>query len=176
MYQKWYWSSIDEKFEMRWKEIKDKCSLDKRSWLTNLYNQRHHWAPLYLKDTFAVGMTSTQRSERINAYFDGYVNAQTELCEFVRQFDEAIGARRAVELDADFRSTNFIPLLSTTHPIEKQARACYTRTIFDIFQQEFNASHSLLYEKLSKNGFNSKYTVWAMDDEENSKKTSNCRL
>ena len=84
---------------------------------------RQHWALLYLKDTFAAGMTSTQRSEGINAYFDGYVNAQTELCEFVRQFDEAIGARRAVELDADFRSTNFISLLSTTHPIEKQARA-----------------------------------------------------
>ena len=170
MYQKWYWSSTHEKFEMRWKEIKDKCSLDERNWLTNLYNQRRHWASLYLKDTFAAGMTSTQRSEGINAYFDGYVNAQTELCEFVRQFDEAIGARRAAELDADFRSTNYIPLLSTTHPIEKQARACYTRTIFDIFQQEFNASHSLLHEKLSKNGFNSKYAVWAMDDEENNKK------
>jgi hypothetical protein len=47
----------------------------------------------YLKDTFWAEMSTTQRSESINSFFDGYVYSQTTLKEFVDQFDN--GLRRS---------------------------------------------------------------------------------
>jgi hypothetical protein len=40
-------------------------------------------------------MNTTQRSESMNAFFDGYVHSQTTLKEFVDQFDSAL--KRMVE-------------------------------------------------------------------------------
>ncbi|XP_020271889.1 protein FAR1-RELATED SEQUENCE 5-like [Asparagus officinalis] len=109
-YNKWYWSKSEEKFVKRWEEMRDKYGADKRNWLVNLYNHRDHWAPVYLKDTFTAGMTSTQRSEGINAFFDHFVNANTELHDFVKQYDKSVEARRAAELEQDFKSTNSVPI------------------------------------------------------------------
>lgn len=44
-----------------------------------------------MKDTFCTGMTSSQKSESVNAYFDTYVNAKTQLMDFIRQYDKTIG-------------------------------------------------------------------------------------
>ncbi|XP_020271665.1 protein FAR1-RELATED SEQUENCE 5-like [Asparagus officinalis] len=172
-YYEWYWSKSEEKFEKRWEEMRDKYGADKRSWLVNLYNHRDHWAPVYLKDTFTAGMTSTQRSEGINAFFDHFVNsnnANTELHDFVKQYDNAVRARRAAELEQDFKSTNTIPTLIIDHPIEKQARENYTKNMFTIFQKELKDSYSMLHERLSKDGASVTYAVWNIDREAGSKK------
>ncbi|XP_020262940.1 protein FAR1-RELATED SEQUENCE 5-like [Asparagus officinalis] len=169
-YNKWYWSKSEEKFEKRWEEMRDKYGADKRSWLVNLYNHRDHWAPVYLKDTFTAGMTSTQRSEGINAFFDHFVNVNTELHDFVKQYDNAVRARRAAELEQDFKSTNSVPTLIIEHPIEKQARENYTKNLFTIFQKELKDSYSMLHEKLSKDGASATYAVWNIDSEAESKK------
>ncbi|XP_020262449.1 protein FAR1-RELATED SEQUENCE 5-like [Asparagus officinalis] len=150
--------------------MRDKYGADKRSWLVNLYNHRDHWAPVYLKDTFTAGMTSTQRSEGINAFFDHFVNSNTELHDFVKQYDNAVRARRAAELEQDFKSTNTIPTLIIDHPIEKQARENYTKNMFTIFQKELKDSYSMLHERLSKDGASVTYAVWNIDREAGSKK------
>src|SRR4051812_849738 len=165
-YQKWYWSSTEEKFEMRWHELKLKYNLDERSWLSALYNRRDHWAPIFLKNIFTAGMKSTQRSEGMNAFFDGYVNAQTELHEFVKLYEDAVKDRRAAELDEDFRSINSIPILNSTHLIEKQGRKLYTRNMFAIFQQEFKCSPSLFHYKISRNDTKITYVISTMEEED----------
>ncbi|KAF8405771.1 hypothetical protein HHK36_007849 [Tetracentron sinense] len=48
------------------------------------------WVPVYLKDTFYAGMSTTQRSESMNAFFDKYVNSQTYLKEFVDKYEMAL--------------------------------------------------------------------------------------
>jgi uncharacterized protein YkwD len=35
--------------------------------------------PAYMKDTFWAGMNTTQRSESMNSFFDGYVHSQPHL-------------------------------------------------------------------------------------------------
>jgi hypothetical protein len=42
-----------------------------------------------MKDTFWAGMNTTQRSESMNAFFDGYVHSRTTLKEFVDEYDNA---------------------------------------------------------------------------------------
>ncbi|XP_020263288.1 protein FAR1-RELATED SEQUENCE 5-like [Asparagus officinalis] len=81
----WCNSSSIEQCEGYWVEIKEKFDINEEGegWLQTVYNCREHWVSCYLKDTFFAGMRSSQRSESINAFFDGYVNSQTQLHEFV---------------------------------------------------------------------------------------------
>jgi hypothetical protein len=73
----------------------------------------------YLKQWFCAGMTTTQWSENMNAFFDGYVHAQTTLKEFVDQFDNAL--MRMVEREGrdDFNCFNRTSLCVTNFSLEK---------------------------------------------------------
>ena len=55
---------------------------EKDSWLLKLYKLRGHRVNAYLKDIFCAGVTTSQRFESINSFFDGFVNANTKLVEF----------------------------------------------------------------------------------------------
>uniref|UniRef100_A0A2N9IAT0 Protein FAR1-RELATED SEQUENCE n=1 Tax=Fagus sylvatica TaxID=28930 RepID=A0A2N9IAT0_FAGSY len=62
-------------------------------WLAKLYEERERWVPAFLNSNFFAGMSSTQHSESMNAFFDGYLHSSTTLkgCilkELVRGGDE----------------------------------------------------------------------------------------
>ncbi|XP_077231508.1 uncharacterized protein LOC143864469 [Tasmannia lanceolata] len=48
-------------------------------------------------------MTSNQRSESMNALFDGFVNQKTSLRDFVDQYEKALSDRRRKETKEDFK-------------------------------------------------------------------------
>ena len=79
--------------------MNEKYHLDEEedSWLLKMYRLRGYWVNAYLKDTFCAGMTTSQRFDSINSFFDGFVNANTKLVEFVHQYDKAVAARRSSE-------------------------------------------------------------------------------
>ena len=56
---------------------------EENSWLVKMYRLRGYWVNAYLKDIFSSGMTTSQRSESINFFFDSFVNVNTKLVEFV---------------------------------------------------------------------------------------------
>ena len=66
-------------FEDHWPTFLETFNLYEIGWLHGLYEERKCWVPAFLKDTFWAGMSTTQRSESINAFFDGYVNSKTTL-------------------------------------------------------------------------------------------------
>jgi zinc finger SWIM domain-containing protein 3 len=43
-----------------------------------------------VNDIFWAGMSTTQHSESMHAFFDGYVNAEITLKHFVGQYENAI--------------------------------------------------------------------------------------
>lgn len=43
-------------FDEHWKQMIDKYNLSNNEWLEVLYNNRHRWVPVYMKDTFWAGM------------------------------------------------------------------------------------------------------------------------
>lgn len=51
-------------------------------------------------------MSSTQRSESVNSFFDGYVNSKISLKQFVEQYDNALRDKIEKENKADFSSFN----------------------------------------------------------------------
>lgn len=70
--------SVDE-FETSWVQLITTYNLHENAWLQSLYTDREHWVPAFLKDCLWAGMSTTQWSESMNAFFDVYVNAKTNL-------------------------------------------------------------------------------------------------
>jgi len=66
-------------FELGWHAFIGQYDLTTNDWLTTLFDERHHWVPCYLKSQFWAGMSTTQRSEGLNAFFDGFINSGTTL-------------------------------------------------------------------------------------------------
>ncbi|PWA58420.1 FAR1 DNA binding domain, FHY3/FAR1 family [Artemisia annua] len=159
-FKQWIKSDTVEEFESQWEVLRDKYNLETSSWMMEMYNQRKFWVATFFKDIFLAGMTTSGRSESIHSFFDGFVNSKTMLNEFVIQFDKAVDTRRAAEEDEDFQTINSTPILSSVHPIEAKAGACYTKKIFEVFQKEWiEATKNLTHETKSKSEEKSSYWV-----------------
>lgn len=125
-----------EEFESCWLSLIDRYDLVEHEWLQTIYADRRQWIPVYLRDTFFAEMSITQRSDSINSFFDGYVNASTTLQLFVKQYEKALESRYEKEVKADYDTINTAPVLKTPSPMEKQAAELYTRKLFTKFQEE----------------------------------------
>lgn len=95
-------------------------------------------------------MTTTGKSESMKAYFDGYLDSNTMLNEFVVHYNKAVHARREAEKKEDFQTMQMQANLSGTHTIERVARDRYSQSVFKKFQTEFIASNSCTHETLNK--------------------------
>ncbi|KAL6568931.1 hypothetical protein OROHE_003672 [Orobanche hederae] len=66
-------------FDKDWKEMIEKYGLQKNEWLGQLFIDRGRWVPIYVKGIFWARMSTTQRSESMNAFFDEYVHERRNL-------------------------------------------------------------------------------------------------
>ncbi|XP_035549763.1 protein FAR1-RELATED SEQUENCE 5-like [Juglans regia] len=125
-----------EEFEKCWAGFINTYDLHENVWLKSLYVEREYWVPVFLKEHFWAGMSTTQRSESMNAFFDGYVHSKTNLKEFVDQFDSALRKKIENENHAEFQSfSQVIPCISRS-PIEKKFQELYTNAKFREVQQQ----------------------------------------
>ncbi|KAF5481730.1 hypothetical protein F2P56_002361 [Juglans regia] len=119
-----------EEFERCWDQLIVKYNLHENAWLQSLYTEREHWVPTFLKEYFWAGMSTTQRIESMNAFFDGYVHAKTNLKEFVDQFENALKKKIENENATDVHWFSVtIPCISRS-PIEKRFQDLYTNAKF----------------------------------------------
>ncbi|XP_039138738.1 protein FAR1-RELATED SEQUENCE 5-like [Dioscorea cayenensis subsp. rotundata] len=132
----------------------------KEGFLGDYNNRLHRSASTEAFESKWAGMTSTQRSKSINSFFDGFVNSQTPLDEFVMQYDKALCARRNDEENEDFKTLNSMPNFHTGHPIERHAGEVYTRAVFNIFQEELRESDSMLAERIHDGTDHAKYKIY----------------
>ncbi|KAL3622860.1 Protein FAR1-RELATED SEQUENCE 5 [Castilleja foliolosa] len=139
--------SVDE-FESCWQTLVDKYDLREYKWIQEIYCDRRQWVPVYLRDAFFAEMSVTQRSDSMNSYFDGYVNASTNLNQFFKLYEKALESRHEKEVKADFDTMNTSPVLKTPSPMEKQASDYYTRKLFSRFQEELVSTLSFMASKV----------------------------
>ncbi|XP_060210309.1 protein FAR1-RELATED SEQUENCE 5-like [Lycium barbarum] len=132
--------TIDE-FEGRWDEFIERYGIGYRNWFSNLYSERQRWVPVYLKHYFWVGMLSTQRCEGMHAFFDGYINGQTILKQFVEQYEIAVRAKFDKELQSEYSSVYTESSVYNGYEWEFQIHKLYTRKMYDIFTMQINGSY-----------------------------------
>ncbi|XP_071709136.1 protein FAR-RED IMPAIRED RESPONSE 1-like [Rutidosis leptorrhynchoides] len=81
-------------------------------------------------------MSTTQRSESINSFFDKYVNKKTTLKQFVEQYENALRNRAEKENVEDFNSYNSWYPPITRYAMEEQVKAVFTNSKFKEFRNE----------------------------------------
>ncbi|VFQ71301.1 unnamed protein product [Cuscuta campestris] len=103
-----------------------------------------------------AGMSSTQRSESMNAFFDGYVHSKTTLMQFVKQYERALRNKCEKEFLAD--SLSFAKTLpyASAYPIEKQIQTIYTISKFQELKTEMIGK---MYCHIMSHANGSLYTV-----------------
>lgn len=158
-------SESTEEFESCWHSLADKYELREHKWLQAIYADRRQWVPVYLRDTFFAEMSITQRSDSMNSYFDGYVNASTNLNQFFKLYEKALESRHEKEVKADFDTMNASPVLKTPSPMEKQVSEFYTRKIFARFQEELVSTLTFMASKVDDDEEVTSYQVSKFGEE-----------
>ena len=154
-----YDSLTKEEFEERWGRFIEKYHLESHEWLLELYNERYYWVPAFVKDTFWAGMSTTQRSESINAFFDGYVHHQTTLKEFVEQYDKALAKNVVNENTEDFNSFQSSIPCFTHYAMEKQFQSVYTTAKYKEFREELLGKVCCNFSSCKEDGVISEYEI-----------------
>ncbi|KAK5794940.1 hypothetical protein PVK06_036194 [Gossypium arboreum] len=149
-------SETIEDFESSWTTLLDKYNLQKNEWLLAVYNARKQWAPVYFRGTFFASLSSNQG---VCSFFDGYINQQTTIPRFLKQYERALERSLEREIEADCDTICTTPVLKTPSPVEQQAANLYTKKVFSKFQEELVETFVYTANKIEGDGIVSKYRV-----------------
>ncbi|KAI8538678.1 hypothetical protein RHMOL_Rhmol09G0123300 [Rhododendron molle] len=167
-----YDSLTKDEFEDAWEVFIKKYKLEDNEWLHGLYLERNRWVPAFVKDVFWAGMSSTQRSESMNHYFDDYINSKTTLKQFVEQYENALVKKVDNEKNEDTKSSqSYIPCI-VEDELEKQFQSAYTNAKVKEFQNEFVGKLNCSLHETKASDVWSEYEVkeWITFGEEKRKK------
>ncbi|KAL0362204.1 UNVERIFIED_CONTAM: protein FAR-RED ELONGATED HYPOCOTYL 3 [Sesamum calycinum] len=131
-----YRSWTDDEFDKRWHKLVDRFGLKENELMQSLYEDRKKWVPNFMKDGFFAGMSTGQRSESVNSFFDKYVHKKTTVQEFIKQYEAILQDRYEEEAKASSDTWNKQPSLKSPSPFEKHVAALYTHAVFRKFQVE----------------------------------------
>ncbi|XP_062211975.1 protein FAR1-RELATED SEQUENCE 5-like isoform X2 [Phragmites australis] len=150
--------TIDE-FEANWKALISKVSSQSSEWLVSMYNCRHQWVPVYLRDTFFGDVSLKQQCASRSSLFEGYISAKTDSQSFIQQYEKALDCCYEKEVKEEFDTKYSLPDIKTSSPIEKQGAELYTRSMFLKFQQELIGASVSTAEIVKEEGNVSIYKV-----------------
>lgn len=160
-------SITDEDFDMRWWKMVSRFELQENEWVHSMYADRKKWVPTFMRNTFLAGMSTYQRSESVNAFFDKYIHKKINLKEFVRQYGAILQNRYEEEDMANFDTWHKQPALKSPSPWEKQMSTIYTHAIFRRFQVEVLGVVGCHPKKEMENGGNTTFRVDDCEKNEN---------
>ncbi|XP_010935481.1 protein FAR1-RELATED SEQUENCE 5 [Elaeis guineensis] len=152
-------SRTESEFENNWTELVLKYSLRSNEWVSSLYKQRHSWVPAYVTGIFSAGVLTEWHVEGVYSIFDMYINENTTLKEFIKQYETALRVMLEKEGDEEYKMICSKPELRTPVPMEQQAAEFYTRVMFLKFQKEFIRSLACIAMLVSDCGGLELYTV-----------------
>ncbi|XP_042499336.1 protein FAR1-RELATED SEQUENCE 1-like [Macadamia integrifolia] len=136
-----------------------KYNLKDNYWLSNKYAQKEHWVPCYFKKHFFVGMSSTQRCEGMNSYFQDCFKGTMTSYKFVKQYEKAIARHREKGDEVELRTSTQLPQLSSQYPLKENVGEVYIRRMFDIFKKYLISSFNLSVKEESAEGLVRKFKV-----------------
>ncbi|RYR22181.1 hypothetical protein Ahy_B03g067464 [Arachis hypogaea] len=132
------WNSHSkDSFDRNWNDFLLNFGLADNKWLSDLYEDRHIWVPIYLDQHFWTGMRSTQRSESMHSFFNKYITRNSSLIQFVKQYDNCLGSNEQAERESDAADFHTLIPCATKSCIEAQFQDVYTHAKFREVQAQF---------------------------------------
>ncbi|RYQ88618.1 hypothetical protein Ahy_B09g095708 isoform D [Arachis hypogaea] len=115
------WNSHSkDSFDRNWNDFLLNFGLADNKWLSDLYEHRHIWVPIYLDHHFWAGMRSTQRSESMHSFFNKYITQNSSFIQFVKQYDNCLRSREQAERESDAADFHTVIPCATKSSIEAQ--------------------------------------------------------
>ncbi|XP_024036906.1 protein FAR1-RELATED SEQUENCE 6-like [Citrus clementina] len=137
-----YHSLRPEKFEAAWEDMIQCHGIKDHGWIQTLYEDHKRWAPIYLKEAFLSGVFSFLQNEVSTSYFEGYLDKNTPLKEFLDKYDQALQANYQLVALADMDSRNSSCIRKPRCYYEFQLSKLYTNEMLRKFQMEVEAMYS----------------------------------
>ncbi|KAH9666782.1 protein FAR1-RELATED SEQUENCE 6 [Citrus sinensis] len=131
-----------EEFEAAWEDMIQRHGIKDHGWIQTLYEDRKGWAPVYLKEAYLSGVFSFLQNEVSTLYFEGYLDTNTPLKEFLDKYDQALRANYQLEALADMDSRNSSCIQKPRCYYEFQLSKLYTNEMLRKFQTEVEAMYS----------------------------------
>ncbi|KAL1538184.1 Protein FAR1-RELATED SEQUENCE 4 [Salvia divinorum] len=147
-----YRSWNEENFEKRWWKLTERFNVQEDEWFRSLYEDRKLWVPAFTKDVSFAGLSAASRSESLNSFFDRYINGETSLRDFIRNYDSILADRYEEEAKANFDAWHETPELKSPSPFEKQMLLVYSHEIFRKFQTEVLGAAACHLKKENEDG------------------------
>ncbi|XP_020971429.1 protein FAR1-RELATED SEQUENCE 6-like isoform X2 [Arachis ipaensis] len=114
------WNSQSvEGFEDGWAEFIEEFDLHHNKWLSDLFDDRRMWMPIFFKGQFWASMRSTQKSESMHSFFGGYLHCKTSLVQFVHEYDNVLENKEQKELENDAADSKGLIPCATSSAIER---------------------------------------------------------
>ncbi|KAL0352665.1 UNVERIFIED_CONTAM: protein FAR1-RELATED SEQUENCE 1 [Sesamum angustifolium] len=129
-------SQTEAQFEKRWWKLVDKFDLRTDVWVQSLYDDRLRWVPVFMKDIFLAGLSSTQHLDSVTSLLDKCLLRKTSIKEFLHQYNIMLQEKYEDEAKADFDTWHRQPGLKSPSPYGKQMAKIYTHAVFKKFQVE----------------------------------------
>lgn len=63
-------SATEEEFEDTWKMMIENFHLQHSTWLKSLYDAKHQWVPIFMKNLFCPSMTTIRRTDEMCSFFE----------------------------------------------------------------------------------------------------------
>ncbi|XP_074564069.1 protein FAR1-RELATED SEQUENCE 6-like isoform X1 [Curcuma longa] len=130
---------VDE-FEEGWRNLTKTYGLEANEWLNSLYENRKLWAPVYLKDIFWAGLSTTFEEKGVSPFFEGLIYRETSLQQFLENYEMFLRTKYELEAKADFDSFHKSRITVSDSPMEQQLSEIYTLSMFETFQNELKAT------------------------------------
>ncbi|RYQ96345.1 hypothetical protein Ahy_B08g092073 [Arachis hypogaea] len=132
------WNSYTkEAFDRNWIDLLRKYGLGGNMWLSELYEDRHIWIPVYLDHHFWTRMRSTQRNESMHSFFNKFITRNSSLRQFLKQYDNCLTSREQAEREFDAVDFHTVIPCVTKSAIEAQFPHVYTHEKFRKVQAQF---------------------------------------
>ncbi|RYR15156.1 hypothetical protein Ahy_B04g071881 [Arachis hypogaea] len=162
-------------FDRNWNDFLIKYGLGGNKRLSELYEDRHIWIPIYLDHHLWVGMRSKQRSESMHSFFNKFITRNSSWRQFVKQYDNCLASREQREREFDAADFHTMIPCATNSTIEAQFQHVYTHEKFRKVQAQFRGKvnciarsmHSTLgfttyevVEKVSNSTFNNFFVTY----------------
>lgn len=154
-----YKSWTEEQFEKRWWKLVDRLGLRENVWMHSLYEDRKLWVPFFMKNISFAGLSASSRSDSLSSFYDKYINGETSLRDFIKQYKVILEDRYEEEAKANFDTWHETPELRSPSPFEKNMLFLYTPEIFRKFQVEVLGAAACHLKKIKGDEITINYAV-----------------
>ena len=108
--------------------------------MDSIYKVKEKWVECFMRDTFTLGMRSTQLSEILNNDLKDHLKSDLDINRFFQHFERSMKVKRDTEINSEYESRNRVPRIKIPTPMLQQVSNLYTPAIFEAFQTEYGRS------------------------------------